>query len=193
MENKKTKQISNMDITKKGGHPLWYVLSRDVKEQKISLNEASNIALKFLLDNEYKDLEIIESTQYDNIGVFTIIKSMEGVRIYPKSVKVKVALDNGQILGFSNNDYLKAVSSETEIAKPAITVEEARAKINPKVKVMEDRLAVIMNDLGKAVLCYEFMGTLDQDTYRIFINAETGMEENVEKMKNAEAIYEDVI
>ncbi len=193
MENKKTKQISNMDITKKGGHPLWYVLSRDVKEQKISLNEAGQKATQFLLDNKFKDIELIESTQYDNIGVFTIIKSLDGVRIYPKSVKVKVALDDGQILGFSNDDYLKAVRSDTEIAKPAITLEEARAKINPKLKVMEDRLAVIMNDLGKAVLCYEFMGTLDQDTYRIFINAESGMEEDVEKMKNAESIYEDVI
>ena len=54
MENKKTKQISNMDITKKGGHPIWYILSRDVKEPKISLNEATNNATKFLLDNEFK-------------------------------------------------------------------------------------------------------------------------------------------
>jgi spore germination protein len=193
MENKKTGQLSNMDITKKGGHPIWFVLSRDVKEQKISLNEASKKATQFLLDNKFKDIELIESTQYDNIGVFTIIKSLDGVRIYPKSVKVKVALDNGQILGFSNDDYLKAVRSDTEIAKPTITLDEARAKINPQVKVMEDRLAVIMNDLGKAVLCYEFMGTLDQDTYRIFINADSGMEEDVEKMKNAEPIYEDLV
>jgi spore germination protein len=193
MENKKTGQLSNMDITKKGGHPIWFVLSRDVKEQKISLNEASKKATQFLLDNKFKDIELIESTQYDNIGVFTIIKSLDGVRIYPKSVKVKVALDNGQILGFSNDDYLKAVRSDTEIAKPTITLDEARAKINPQVKVMEDRLAVIMNDLGKAVLCYEFMGTLDQDTYRVFINADSGMEEDVEKMKNAEPIYEDLV
>ena len=58
---------------------------------------------------------------------------------------------------------------------------------------MEDRLAVIMNDLGKAVLCYEFMGTLDKDTYRIFINADSGMKENVEKMNNVESIYKEVI
>ncbi|MCQ6273857.1 germination protein YpeB [Bacillus sp. V3B] len=193
MDNKKTKQISNMDITKKGGYPLWYVLSRDVKEQKISLNEAGKKATQFLLDNEFKDIELIESTQYDNLGVFTIIKSLDGVRIYPKAVKVKVALDNGQILGFSNDDYLKAVKSDTEIAKPTITLEEARAKINPQVKVMEDRLAIIMNDLGKAVLCYEFMGTLDKDTYRIFINADSGMEEKVEKMNNVEPLYEKVV
>lgn len=193
MENEKTGLTFNMDITKKGGKPLWFVLSRDVKEQKISLNDAGNTAKQFLLDNKYKDIELIESTQYDNIGVFTIVKSLDGVRIYPKSVKVKVALDNGQIIAFANDEYLKAVTSDTEIAKPGISLEEARKKINPQVKVQEDRLAVIMNDVNKVVLCYEFMGTLDHDTYRIFINAETGMEEKVEKMKNAEPIYADVI
>lgn len=193
IEDEKTGQTANMDIMKKGGKPIWYVLSRDVKEQKLSLNEASNRAVQFLLDNNYKDIEMIESTQYDNIGVFTIVKSLDGVRIYPKSVKVKVALDNGQIIGVANDDYLKSVTSDTKVAKPGITLEEARQKINPQVKVQEDRLAVIMNNLNKAVLCYEFMGTLDNDTYRIFINADTGMEEKVEKMKNAEPIYEDII
>ena len=71
-ENQKTNQISNMDITKNGGHPLWYMQSRDVKNQKISLNDAANHALKFLKDHKYKDLEVIESAQYDNLGVFTI-------------------------------------------------------------------------------------------------------------------------
>ena len=189
----KTNQIGNIDMTKKGGHALWYMLSRDVKEQKISLNEASNKAVQFLKEHKFKDLEVFESAQYDNLGVFTIIKSLDGVRIYPKAIKVKVALDNGQIVGFSNEDYLKSVNSETKIAKPKITADEARQKINPQVKVMEERLAVIINDLNEAVLCHEFMGTLDNDTYRIFINADTGTEEKVEKMKNAEPIYQDVV
>ena len=117
-EDSKTNQIGNFDMTKKGGHALWYMLSRDVKEQKISLNEASNKALQFLKEHKFKDLEVFESAQYDNLGVFTIIKSLDGVRIYPKAIKVKVALDNGQIVGFSNEDYLKSVNSETKIAKP---------------------------------------------------------------------------
>ncbi|WP_428908955.1 germination protein YpeB [Niallia sp. Krafla_26] len=192
-EDKKTNQIANMDMTKKGGHPLWYMVSRDVKDQKISLNDAANKAVKFLTENGFKELEVFESAQYDNLGVFTIIKSMDGVRIYPKSITVKVALDNGQIVGFTNEDYLKSVTSETEIQKPSITIEEARKKINPQVKVMEERQAVIINDLNDAVLCYEFMGILDNDTYRIFINAETGHEEKVEKMKNAEPIYQDLV
>lgn len=185
--------MANMDITRKGGHPLWYVLSRDVTEQKISLNEASEIAVQFLLDNNFKDLELIESVQYDNTGVFTVIKSLDGVRIYPKAVKVKVALDNGEVIGFVNDDYLKAVTSDTEVAKPKLSLEEAKRKINPRVQVMEDRLAVIMNDIGEVVLCYEFLGTLDDDTYRVFINAENGMEEKVEKLNSAEPLYSELL
>ncbi|HWJ80545.1 MAG TPA: germination protein YpeB, partial [Niallia sp.] len=46
---------------------------------------------------------------------------------------------------------------------------------------------------NKEVLCYEFIGTLDNDTYRIYINAENGIEEKVEKLKNAEPVYEEVV
>ena len=88
---------------------------------------------------------------------------------------------------------MKAVNSETEIVKPTITLEEARAKINPKLKVMEDRLAVIMNDLEKQFFAMNLWVRLDKDTYRIFINAESGTEEKVEKMNNAESIFQDVV
>ena len=46
-EQENESNIGNMDMTKKGGHALWYMLSRDVKEQKISLNEASNKLYSF--------------------------------------------------------------------------------------------------------------------------------------------------
>ena len=55
---------------------------------------------------------------------------------------------------------------------------------------MEDSLAIINNDLGEEVLCYEFLGTIDNDTYQIFINANDGREEKVEKLKNPELLYD---
>ena len=38
--------------------------------------------------------------QYDNIGVFNFVTSLDNVRIYPEAIKVEVALDNGDIIGF---------------------------------------------------------------------------------------------
>ncbi|KAB2333707.1 germination protein YpeB [Bacillus mesophilum] len=192
LQDKKSKQEANMDITKKGGYPIWYLMSREVTDRKISLNEASNKAVEFLKKNQFENLDLFESAQYDNMGVFTFVSTQDGVRVYPDSIKMKMALDNGKILGFSAEDYLKAHHAR-EIPDPGITVDEAREKINPAVEVMENRLAIIINDISEEVLCYEFMGTLGEDTYRIYINADTGMEEKVDKLKNAEPVYEDVL
>ncbi|WP_210365543.1 germination protein YpeB [Bacillus sp. REN3] len=190
--DKQAKQEASMDITKKGGYPIWFILARDVNKQAISLNEASNKAIAFLKENDFRDLSLFESSQYDNIGVFTFIGNQDGVRIFPDAIKMKVALDNGKVIGFSAEDYLKSHKSRV-IPKPSITAEEARAKINPKLKIMDESKAVILNDLNAEVLCYEFLGVLGDDTFRVFINAEDGTEEKVEKLHNAEPVYEDVV
>lgn len=192
IKNKQTGQEASMDITKKAGHPIWFINNRDVKKQVISLNDAATRAAAFLKETGFKDLEIFESTQYDNIGVFNLVTNINGIRIYPEAIKVKVALDNGDIIGVSAEEYLKSFQTR-KIEKPAISMEQAREKVSPNFKVMEDRQAMIVNDLNEEVLCYEFLGTIGEDTYRIFINAKSGIEEKVEKLKNAEAVYEDVL
>lgn len=183
---------TNMDITKKGGYPIWLINSRDVKEQKISLNDASIKANQFLTERGFKDLELFESTQYDHIGLFHFVTKKNNVRIYPESIMVKVALDDGSIIGFSAEQYLGTNNKHKEIPSAKISEEEARKAINKNVNVMETRLAIINNEVNDEVLCYEFLGTLDNDTYRIYVNAQDGSEEYVEKLQNAEPIYEDV-
>lgn len=190
--NPKTNLEASMDITKKGGYPIWFLLDRDVKKQVISLNDASNKAITFLKDNKFTNLDLFESAQYDNIGVFTFVGNENGVRIYPDAIKMKVALDNGEIIGFSAEDYLKSHKTR-KIPEAGISVEEAKTKINPNLKIMDQTKAIILNDLNAEVLCYEILGVLGEDTYRIYINAEDGTEEKVEKLHNAEPIYEDVV
>ncbi|WP_449536773.1 germination protein YpeB [Ferdinandcohnia sp. Marseille-Q9671] len=184
----KSKVDTYMDITKKGGIPIWVIRNREVQKSKLSLNEAYNRAQTFLKDNKFENLELFESAQYDNIGVFNFVSSVDGVRVYSDSIKMKVALDDGNITGFTARDYLMA-GKITKTSEPKISKEEAKKKINPNLEIMEDRLAIITNDLSEDVLCYEFLGTINDDTYRIFINAENGFEEKVEKLKNAEPVY----
>ncbi|MCH1624769.1 germination protein YpeB [Fredinandcohnia quinoae] len=184
-----TKIDTYMDITKKGGYPIWVLRNRDVKNGKLSLNEASNNASKFLKENKFENQELFESAQYDNIGVFNFVRSIDGVRVYPDSIKMKVALDDGNIIGFTARDYLMAKENYS-IPKPKITKTEAEKQLNQNLDIMEDRLAIVTNELNEDVLCYEFLGTIENDTYRIFINAENGFEEKVEKLKNAERVYD---
>ncbi|RJR13311.1 germination protein YpeB [Candidatus Parcubacteria bacterium] len=178
-----------MDIAKKGGTPIYIVQNKDAKQKNISLNEATEKARNFLKQNKFESLDLYESVEYNKLGVFTFVSNLDGVRIYPDAIKMKVSLETGEIVGFSAKDYLMAHHLR-EIPEPGITYEEATARINENVMIMEDRLAVINNDIGEEVLCYEFLGTINEDTYQIFINAENGREEKVEKLKNAEELYD---
>ncbi|MDX8359858.1 germination protein YpeB [Cytobacillus sp. IB215316] len=189
IQDNKNKANTYMDITKKGGYPIWVIQDREIKEQQVSLNDAANKAATFLKKNKFENQQLFESAQYANIGVFTFVTEMDGVRIYPDSINMKVALDKGNIIGFSARDYLTA-KRDRDIPQATLTVEKAKENINPDVTIMEERQAIIVNNLGEEVLCFEFIGTIDSDTYRIFINAENGFEEKVEKLKNTEPIYE---
>ncbi|QQZ11008.1 germination protein YpeB [Heyndrickxia vini] len=182
----------NMDITKKGGHPIYFIERRDIAKQKLSLNEGMNSAKKFIHNNDIQNMEEFETTQYDTIGVYSFVTVENGVRIYPETLKIKIALDNGEMVGFTAQDLLKN-KKKRNIPNPKLTKNDAKKHINPNLKIMENRLSVIVNDLGKEVLCYEFLGVLNDDTYRIFINAESGVEEKVEKLKNAEKVYENTL
>ncbi|MDA7025666.1 germination protein YpeB [Bacillus sp. CLL-7-23] len=182
-----------MDITEKGGYPVYLIQNKKIKGEKISLNDASHRALQFLKKNGYdtKNLTMDESAQYDGVGVFSFVPLQNGVWLYPDSTRIKVALDDGEIVGFSAKDYLTS-HKQRKLPKPKLTAEKAKRSLNPNVKVQETRLALITNDLSSEVLCYEILGTIENDTFRMFINANDGSEEKIEKMKNVEPIYKDL-
>ncbi|MBK5483789.1 germination protein YpeB [Peribacillus sp. TH16] len=190
--DKDTNNEVNMDLTKKGGYPIWYINNRDINKTNIDLNQAYTKAADFLKEHDFSSLELFESAQYDNIALLNFVTSIDGVKIYPDSVKVKIALDDGSVIGFSADEFLKS-HKVREIGNPKISEEEAKKKINLNVKIMDQGKALIFNDIGEEVLCYEFLGTINEDTYRIFINADNGQEEKVEKLKNSEPIYENLM
>lgn len=178
-----------MDITQKGGHPIQILVDRPMNEKKLSLNDGLMEAEKYLKEFDYQDMVAFQSQQFENTGVFSFIYTQDDVRIYPDSMVLKVALDNGDIMGFNVNNYLMN-HRKRSLPDPEITFEEARDFVNGNVQIQEEYIALIENDLGEEVLTYEFLGTLQDETYRIFINAENGAEEKVEKLTGTETNFE---
>ncbi len=78
-------------------------------------------------------MELYDSSQYDNVGVFTYVVNENGVRIYPEAIQMKIALDDGSIVGFSAKEYLASHQNEQSL-RQKLTAAEARKKINPDVK-----------------------------------------------------------
>lgn len=177
-----------LDLTKKGGHPLTLLIDRPMKEKKLSLNEGAEKAQSYIDNLDINDMELYQSAEYDMNGMYSFLYNQNGIRVYSDSIEVKVALDDGEIIGLTTSNYFSN-HHVRKFTDPEITEEVAREKVNPQVEIHESHLAIIDNDLGEEVLTYEFLGTLGEDTFRIFINALDGKEEKIEKLGGKELKY----
>ena len=175
---------AHIDISVKGGHPLSILIDRPIHEQKISLNKGEEIAKQFLKNEAFKNMEVFQTAQHDNVGVYSFLYNEDGVRVYSDAVDLKVALDNGEVLGLSARQYYMN-HHDRKIKKPKISEKEAKKKVNEDVKIEESHKAIIDDSKGKEVLTYEFVGTMHNNTYRIFINANNGKEEKLEKLTDS--------
>lgn len=172
---------TDIDISVKGGHVIMATNNRAVTTRNVSEQEALDKAKKFLRGKGLGTMENTFYTVQNNILLAAFANVQRNVLIYPDQVKVQVALDNGQVMGYEALDYYMTHHRRT-LAAPKITMAQARQKVNKKLKIESSRLALIPRTVGGEVLTYEFVGKIEGDTYYVYINAETGAEENILKL-----------
>jgi len=169
-------------VTKRSGKVVWMMNERIVGEEKLSMKQAEEHGRTFLNKHGYANMVVSEIDSYERSALFTFVPTQDDVRIYPDSVIVEVALDNGEVTAFNATEYLFNHKKRI-LSKPKLSKEEARKKVNPSVKVTNQRLALIegKND-GNEVLTWELTGSFEGSAYMIYVNAITGEEEEVVKM-----------
>lgn len=177
-----------MDITEVGGYPLSILVDRPTDEKKLSLHEGQHKAEEYLNKYNFTDMQIYESSEYDDIGVYSFVYQQDDIKVFSDSIEVKVALDNGDLLGLNAQNYFMN-HHDRKIPEPSLSMEEAKENVHENIKIEEQSLAIIDNDLGKEVLAYEFLGVLNDETYRIFINAMDGSEEKIERLSGVETNF----
>jgi len=175
-----TKKEDNVSITisKKGGHIVYINSNRDVAVENLTNDEAKNKGLEFL---KQKGIENMEPTYYlKDEGVLTVNYAHEqgNVLMYPDLIKLKIALDDGEILGMETTGYLNNHYQRT-IGNVKITKEQARKNLNKDLDIKTERLAIIPTEWESEILCYEFKGKINDTDYLVYINAETGEEEDI--------------
>ncbi|GEB32691.1 MULTISPECIES: germination protein YpeB [Brevibacillus] len=177
------KAAINLDVTKRGGKVVWMMNEREIGEEKLDMKQAQERGEEFLRKHGFGDMVVSEIDSYDRNALFTFVPVQDGVRIYPDSVTIEIALDNGEVTAFNSTEYLFN-HKQRLLSKPRLSKEEARKKVNPSVKVTSERLALIegKND-GKEVLTWELTGSFEGNSYMVYINAMNGDEEEVVKME----------
>ena len=169
---------ANISVSKKGGHIVLMNYNRDITAETLSFEDADKIGLEFL---QSRGIDNMKSTYYLKQGGAITINyayTQDDVTIYPDLIKLKLALDNGEILGFETTGYLNNHTVRS-INTPKITLEEAKGKLNKNLEITSSGMAIIPTEWKTEILCYEFKGKVDNTDFLVYINCDTGKEENI--------------
>lgn len=175
--NGKNEKYSIM-ISKKGGHVVETSLDRDVSEENITQEQANEIGKSYLSDKNFTNMKETYFVKQGNIVTINYAYNDNGVIVYPDLIKVKIALDNGDVLGIETSGYLNSHTNRKYI-EPKVSIEEAKNKLNSNLEILSENLAIIPTEWKTEIECYEFKGKIEDKEFLVYINTETGKEENI--------------
>jgi len=176
--NNKEDENINIAISKKGGHIIFMNWNRDVKNEIISEEQVEQKSKEFLENKGFKNMQETYYLKQEGIATINYAYSQDGVIMYPDLIKVKVALDDGEILGIETTGYLNNHTIR-DITKVKITKEEAKKNLNKNLNIQSEKFAVIPTEWKDEILCYEFKGKVEEREFLVYINAENGREEDI--------------
>ena len=171
-------ETTNISISKKGGHIVSMNSNRDVKAETISQEEANSKGKEFLESKGFTNMKETYYLKQDGIVTINYAYNQEGVVAYPDLIKVKVALDNGEVLGIETSGYLNNHTIR-DLNKVKITKEQAKKDLNKDLEIASEGMAIIPTEWKTEILCYEFKGKVDEKEFLVYINAENGREEDI--------------
>lgn len=174
---------ANISVSKRGGHIIFANYNKEVSTEIISQERADEIGKDFLNRHGYENMK--ETYYLKQNGIVTInyaymqtTPNGEQVVMYPDLIKLKIALDDGSVLGIETTGYLNSHYTR-EISQNIISKETAKQVLNKELQIESENLTMIPTKWQTEVLCWEFKGKVDDNEFLVYINAETGKEEDI--------------
>ena len=176
--NNENEENMNISITEKGEHVLLMNYNRNVEAELISQEEADKIGKQFLEDRGLNNMKETYYLKQDGIVTINYAYKQDEVTVYPDLIKLKIALDNGEVMGIETKGYLNS-HEERKIPEVKITKEKAKESLNKNLEITSESLAIIPTEWQTEVLCWEFKGKVNDTDFLVYVNAETGKEEDI--------------
>ena len=168
-----------IDVSQQGGVVTFYRDQRSIEPRKLSPEEAAAKAKTVMIALGWQ-LVLTSSEDFGSYVQYDFVAEKEGVTIYPDKVRLMIALDNGQLVGFDAVPYYSFHHART--FPPKITMDQAAKKLRPDFQVTEKRLTVIAKRGNQELYCYEFRGKYQGEEYLIYLDAATGAEEKIQRI-----------
>ena len=169
----------SFSVTKQGGYIIYMRKSRDIGDETLTYAQAVEKAAEYL--NESSKSEFVSTYYFADEGICTVnFAHKEGVTVcYPDLIKVGVSLDNGEIVLLEAAGYLANHYNRT-ISTPKYTVNEAKEKLSPTLKINDVKRCIIPTEGKYEKHCYEFQCVgIDGEELLIYVNVANLEEEQI--------------
>lgn len=168
-----------IEISKNGGKIVYLLDNRPIGKATLNIKKAVEGGSTFIGKIGYKNMEPTYTLSYGNTAVVSYVYKQGEVTIYPDQVKLKIALDDGSIIGIESEKFLVSHVEKREITTPKITAAKAQEKVGKRLKISKISLAIIPTETNQEVLCYEFLGSYKGKNFIVYIDANTGYEQRI--------------
>ena len=172
-----------ISITQQGGKLLTMMKgaksnTEGIPEDPAERDRYRDAATKYLEEQGYGKMTATYAQYYGGVALINCAAMQNDVILYSDLIKVWVDREDMEILGVDARNYFFN-HTEREIGTPAITVEEAQGYVSTNLTVQSTALALIPITPQTERLCYEFKGVYGDNEYIVYINAQTGEEEQI--------------
>ena len=169
---------TSISITKRGGYVLYMLKNVTVNEEHFDIETATENARSYLENHGFTNMKPSYYQKDNGIATLNFAYEQDGIICYSDLIKIRVALDSGNIVGIETKGYLMNHKYRESIV-PKLSQEDAKSKISTNLEVSATTLAIVPKDSLKEVLCYEFKGTFHDKNFIIYVNADNGREEEI--------------
>jgi len=176
---KRGRNEQSISITKNGGYVVYFLDNKTVRAEKLSVDEAIKKGKDFLSSKGFTDMTESYYEKTSGIATINFAYTQNNIKCYSDLIKVKVSLEDGSIVGMESKGYIMN-HQKRDIKAPQLAKADARLKVSSKLSIDSVNVALIPKDSKREVLCYEFKGNFAGKNFLIYINAETGTEEDIQ-------------
>ena len=174
-----TDERRTVAVTKAGGHYSYMLAAGNAGKATITAARAVEKAKEFLAGMGIRSVTDSYYEIRNGICIVNLAAQQNGVTMYTDLIKVGVALDTGEVQSFDMRGYLTNHTIR-ELPPPKISGEHAQTLISRSLTPISSQLCVIPSDGKNEIFCYEVRCTgLDGENILVYLNAETGREEEI--------------
>ncbi len=178
-----------VSITERGGLLLYFMGTpsggRDDPPSDEESEQMHAAASKYLEEHGFGKMEPSYAQYYAGTVVLNYAAVQNGVILYADLVKVYVDRDTQAVIGLDAMNY-RFHHRERDLSAPILTEQDAKSTLSDALTLEHTALALIPKSNTLEVLCYEFKCTCGETFFIVYVNAQTGAEEEIFEVLNSD-------